>query len=93
MISDTGGLLSFEMEDASREGAFRFLNSLQTCVRAPSLGDVYTLITHPASSSHRELPASRRERLGVTEGLIRISVGIEHPDDIVEDIQQALRNI
>lgn len=93
MISDTGGLLSFELEDASRKAAFRFLNSLQTCVRAPSLGDVYTLITHPASSSHRELPASRRERLGVTEGLVRISVGIEHPDDIVEDIQQALRKI
>ncbi|MDN5697697.1 MAG: PLP-dependent aspartate aminotransferase family protein [Rubrobacter sp.] len=91
MISDTGGLLSFELEDASREGAFRFLNSLQVCVRAPSLGDVYTLITHPASSSHRELPASRRERLGVTEGLVRISVGIEHPEDVVEDIQQALQ--
>lgn len=93
MLSDTGGLLSFELEDGSKEAAFRFLNALQVCVRAPSLGDVYTLVTHPASSSHRELPASRRERLGVTEGLIRISVGIEHPEDIAEDIEQALHAV
>lgn len=93
MLHDTGGLLSFELEEASKEAAFRFLNALQVCVRAPSLGDVYTLITHPASSSHRELPASRRQRLGVTEGLIRISVGIEHPDDIAEDIERALQSV
>ena len=93
MLSDTGGLLSFELEDDSREAAFRFLNALEVCIRAPSLGDVYTLITHPASSSHRELPASRRQRLGVTEGLVRVSVGIEHPDDIAEDIERALERI
>lgn len=93
MLHDTGGLLSFELEDDSKEAAFRFLNALQVCVRAPSLGDVYTLITHPASSSHRELPASRRQRLGVTEGLVRVSVGIEHPEDIAEDIERALQSI
>ncbi|WP_053057596.1 trans-sulfuration enzyme family protein [Rubrobacter aplysinae] len=92
MLSDTGGLLSFELE-GGREAAFRFLNALQLCVRAPSLGDVYTLITHPATSSHRELPASRRERLGVKEGLIRVSAGIEHPGDIAEDIEQALQKV
>jgi cystathionine gamma-synthase/methionine-gamma-lyase len=93
VLSDTGGLLSFELEEDSREAAFRFLNALRVCIRAPSLGDVYTLITHPATSSHRELPASRRKRLGVTEGLIRVSAGIEHPEDIAEDIEQALRKV
>ena len=58
--------------------------------RAPSLGDIYTLAIHPATSSHRELSPSRRERLGVKENLIRVSLGIEHPDDIIEDIEQAL---
>jgi cystathionine beta-lyase/cystathionine gamma-synthase len=59
-------------------------------VRAPSLGDIYTLAIHPATSSHRELSPSRRARLGVGENLIRISLGIEHPEDIIEDIEQAL---
>jgi cystathionine gamma-synthase/methionine-gamma-lyase len=94
VLSDAGGLVSFEIEVAGpeegREAAFRFLNALKVCVRAPSLGDIYTLAIHPASSSHRELSPSRRARLGVGENLIRISLGIEHPDDIIEDIEQAL---
>ena len=92
-LSDTGGLVSFELAakpEGGREAAFRFLNALELCVRAPSLGDVYTLAIHPATSSHRELSPSRRERLGVKENLIRLSVGIEHPEDIVTDLEQAL---
>ncbi|MEW6638518.1 MAG: PLP-dependent aspartate aminotransferase family protein [Actinomycetota bacterium] len=89
-LADTGGLVSFELAAGGREAAFRFLNSLELCVRAPSLGDIYTLAIHPATSSHRELPAPRRERLGVTEALIRLSVGIEHPEDIMADVEQAL---
>jgi cystathionine beta-lyase/cystathionine gamma-synthase len=76
--------------EGGREAAFRFLNALQLCVKAPSLGDVYTLAIHPATSSHRELSPSRRERLGVGEDLIRLSVGIEHPEDIIADLEQAL---
>ena len=96
-LADAGGLVSFELDmggsDEGREAAFRFLNALELCVRAPSLGDIYTLAMHPATSSHRELSPSRRARLGVGENLIRISLGIEHPDDIIEDIEQALNKV
>jgi cystathionine beta-lyase/cystathionine gamma-synthase len=96
VLGDTGGLLSFELAGErceGREAAFRFLNALDLCVKAPSLGDIYTLAIHPATSSHRELSASRRERLGVREDLIRLSTGIEHPEDVIEDIEQALEKI
>ncbi len=90
VLSDTGGLVSFELAAEGREEAFAFLNSLELCVKAPSLGDIYTLAIHPATSSHRELSPSRRERLGVGENLVRLSVGIEHPQDIISDLEQAL---
>ena len=90
VLAETGGLLSFELAAEGREDAFRFLNALELCVKAPSLGDVYTLAIHPASSSHREFSPARRERLGVKENLIRISCGIEHPEDIISDLEQAL---
>jgi cystathionine beta-lyase/cystathionine gamma-synthase len=96
VLSDTGGLVSFQLDVAAEEGreaAFRFLNALELCVRAPSLGDVYTLAIHPATSSHRELSPSRRGRLGVRESLIRLSVGIEHPEDIAADLEQALERL
>jgi cystathionine beta-lyase/cystathionine gamma-synthase len=92
-LSDTGGLVSFELEAEGREAAFAFLNALELCVKAPSLGDIYTLAIHPATSSHRELSSSRRERLGVRENLIRLSVGIEHPEDIISDLEAALDRI
>ena len=90
VLAETGGLLSFELEAEGREDAFKFLNALELCVKAPSLGDVYTLAIHPATSSHRELSPARRERLGVKENLIRVSCGIEHPEDIIFDLEQAL---
>ena len=94
VLAETGGLLSFELatgEAGGRDGAFEFLNALQLCVKAPSLGDVYTLAIHPATSSHRELSPARRERLGVKENLIRVSCGIEHSEDIISDLEQALK--
>ena len=90
VLSDTGGLVSFELAAEGRKAAFDFLNALKLCVKAPSLGDIYTLAIHPATSSHRELSPSRRERLGVGENLVRLSVGIEHPQDIISDLEQAL---
>jgi len=93
VLSDAGGLVSFELAveaEEERDAAFRFLNALELCVKAPSLGDVYTLAIHPATSSHRELSPGRRERLGVKESLIRLSVGIEHPEDVISDLEQAL---
>ncbi|CAA9451504.1 MAG: Methionine gamma-lyase [uncultured Rubrobacteraceae bacterium] len=95
VLAGAGGLVSFELAvedpEKGRETAFRFLNALKICTRAPSLGDIYTLAIHPASASHRELSPSRRERLGVKENLIRVSCGIEHPEDVIEDIEQALK--
>ena len=90
VLADTGGLVSFELAAEGREAAFAFLDSLKLCVKAPSLGDIYTLAIHPATSSHRELSPSRRERLGVGENLVRLSVGIEHHEDIISDLEQAL---
>ena len=90
VLSDTGGLVSFELEAGGRGAAFAFLNALELCVKAPSLGDIYTLAIHPATSSHRELSPTRRERLGVRENLIRLSCGIEHPEDVISDLEGAL---
>lgn len=92
-LADTGGLVSFELVQESREAAFRFLNALELCVKAPSLGDIYTLAIHPASASHRELSPTRREKLGVKENLLRLSVGIEHPQDVISDLEQALEKL
>ncbi|HET7270559.1 MAG TPA: PLP-dependent transferase, partial [Rubrobacter sp.] len=93
VLSDTGGLVSFELAAEGREAAFAFLNALELCVKAPSLGDIYTLTIHPATSSHRELSPSRRLRLGVTENLVRLSAGIEHADDVISDLEQALERL
>ena len=92
-LRDTGGLVAFELAAEGREAAFEFLNALELCVKAPSLGDIYTLAIHPATSSHRELSPARRERLGVKENLIRLPCGIEHPDDVIQDLEQALERI
>ena len=95
-LADSGGLVSFELaagEAEGREAAFRFLNALELCVKAPSLGDIYTLAIHPATASHRELSPARREKLGVKENLLRLSVGIEHPQDVISDLEQALEQL
>jgi cystathionine gamma-synthase/methionine-gamma-lyase len=93
VLADTEGLVSFELAAGGREAAFEFLNSLELCVRGPSLGDIYTLAVHPATSSHRELSPSRRERLGVGENLIRLSCGVEHHEDVISDLEQALERL
>jgi cystathionine beta-lyase/cystathionine gamma-synthase len=86
-----GALVSFALADDTREGAFRFMDALRLCVRATSLGDVFTTALHPATASHRDVPPARRQKLGVTDGLVRISAGIENVDDILADLEQALR--
>jgi cystathionine gamma-synthase/methionine-gamma-lyase len=85
-----GALVTIELKEQTREAAFRFMDSLQLCVRSTSLGDVFTSVLHPASASHRELTPARRAELGIGEGLVRISVGIESIDDIIADVEQAL---
>jgi len=85
-----GALVSIELKDNTREAAFRFMNALKLCVRSTSLGDVFTSVLHPATASHRDLSPARRQQLGITDGLVRISVGIENVNDIIADIEQAL---
>lgn len=88
---DSGGaLVTIKLKNDTREAAWKFMDSLKLCVRATSLGDVYTLVSHSASSSHRELPPKKRADLGISDGLVRISVGIEDVKDIIADIHQAL---
>ena len=88
-----GALLSIELKDNTKEAAFRFMNALQLCVRLTSLGDVFTGVSHSASSSHREVSPAQRKRLGISDGLVRISVGIEDVRDLIEDVDQALGKV
>lgn len=83
-------LVSIELRDDTREGVFRVMDGLRLCVRSTSLGDVFTGVLHPATASHRELAPARRRQLGISEGLIRISVGIEAVGDIIADVERAL---
>lgn len=85
-----GALVAIELRDNSRAAAFGFMDALKLCVRSTSLGDVFTSVLHPATASHRDLSPARRRELGITDGLIRISVGIENVNDIIADIDQAL---
>ncbi len=84
-----GAVLSFELKGGLEAGK-RFIDALQMCVRAISLGTVDTLVSHPASMSHFGLPREERISYGITDGLIRMSVGIENIADILRDLEQAL---
>jgi cystathionine gamma-synthase/methionine-gamma-lyase len=83
------GLVAFELKNAGREQVFRFMERLQMVVRATSLGDVHTMILYPAMASHRDLSPKHRERLGIHDNLLRMSVGIEAVEDILADLGQA----
>ena len=85
-----GGLVAIELREDTQDAAFRFMNALQLAVRSTSLGDVFTSVLHPATASHRDLLPARRRELGIFDGLVRISVGIESINDIFADIEQAL---
>lgn len=85
-----GAMLSFEMKDGL-EAAKKFIDQLQMCIRAVSLGTCDTLLSHPASMTHYSVPKEKREQYGITDGLIRMSVGIENVQDIITDLEQALR--
>lgn len=88
-----GGVLSFEIEDADQSTVYRFMESLAVCLPATTLGDIYSLILHPATSSHRGLTADERRRIGIPDGLVRLSTGIESTDDILADLESALATI
>jgi cystathionine gamma-lyase/cystathionine beta-lyase/cystathionine gamma-lyase/homocysteine desulfhydrase len=90
-MSGFGGMLSFET--GSLENARTILKSVKLCSLAESLGGVETLISHPATMTHASVPAEERQRLGITDGLVRISVGIEDVEDLIADLKQALDQV
>jgi len=87
-----GGMLSFEL-NASTEDSLHFIDALRLCTCAESLGSVETLITNPATASHCDMPREARERLGVSDRLIRLSVGLEDPLDLIADFEQAFASV
>ncbi len=91
LLDGFGGVLSFELHGGA-EAAERFLERLRIAVVAPSLGGVETLVTRPVATSHRGVPPEERQKLGISEALIRLSVGIEDVDDLIADISQALEH-
>ncbi len=85
-----GAIVAFELKDAAKQDVFRFMDSLKLVVRGTSLGDVHSLMLYPAIASHRELAPKQRERMGITDGLVRLCAGIEAVEDIIADLEQAL---
>ena len=89
--SGFGGMISIEL--GSRDNARAFMESLRLFLLAESLGGVESLVCHPVSMTHASVPAEVRQRLGITDGLVRLSVGIEDVDDLVADVEQALARV
>lgn len=84
-----GGMMSFELK-ADREQVAAALNKLQLCIVAVSLGDAETLVEHPASMTHSTYSSEELASAGISEGLVRLSVGLEDPDDIIADLKDVL---
>jgi methionine-gamma-lyase len=82
-------MLSFELKNGFEAG-IKFMNNLKMCVRTVSLGTCDTLLCHPASMTHYSVPKKEKEKYGITDGLIRMNVGIENVQDIKADLEQAL---
>jgi cystathionine beta-lyase/cystathionine gamma-synthase len=87
-----GGMLSFEL-NAEPADAIAVMNALKLWIRAESLGGVESLVTHPATATHADVPVETRRKLGITDGLIRLSVGLEAAEDLIADLQQALDSV
>lgn len=87
-----GGIVTFELKGGSEAG-IRFMNTLSMFSLTSNLGDTRSIASHPASTTHSKLSEQEKEAVGITPGLIRISVGLEHFEDIKSDIQQALENL
>jgi cystathionine beta-lyase len=88
-----GGMMSFILKDDSLDAAKRFLTGTHLFSLAESLGGVESLVNHPASMTHASIPKADRDRIGVVEGLIRLSVGIEDVEDLIADIEAALQKV
>lgn len=88
--SSGGALIAFELTGGVEAG-IRVMNSVRLCTLAENLGAAETIITHPASMTHADVPAEQREAAGISDGLVRLSVGLEDADDLIADLEQALR--
>ena len=84
-------MISFELSGGIPSGT-HLMNHVRLCFLAESLGAVETMITHPATMTHAEVPKEERHARGLTDGLVRLSVGIEDKQDIIDDLEQALKN-
>jgi len=89
-MKNFGGMISFDL--GSLAAAKKVLKRVRLCALAESLGGVETLISHPATMTHASIPWEQRQHIGVTDGLVRISVGLEDIDDIIDDLKQALNS-
>ena len=85
-----GAMVSFDLKHAGKADVFECMDRMKMIVRGTSLGDVHTLALYPAISSHRDISPKQRERLGIRDSLIRLSIGIEAVDDIIADLEQAI---
>ena len=88
-----GAMVSFEIKNGTQEQAFEFMRTLEMIVPATTLGDIHSLVLYPPMSSHRALSPEQRQEVGISDGLIRLSVGIEDPSDIIADLERALARV
>ncbi|NRA52426.1 MAG: PLP-dependent transferase, partial [Phaeodactylibacter sp.] len=91
-MRDFGGMVSFELKGGLDAG-MQFVSGLELCTLAPTMGDVDTLVMHPASMSHLKVPAAQRQAAGISDGLIRLSIGIENAEDILNDLISGMGKI
>jgi cystathionine beta-lyase len=92
-MRDFGGMLSFTLKDDSLEKAFTLMKSVELFSLAESLGGVESLINHPASMTHASIPKEERTKNGLVDSLIRLSIGVEDAEDLIEDLEQALTKV
>lgn len=92
-MRDFGGMVSFTLKGDDFEAAMRFATNVKVFTLAESLGGVESLVNHPASMTHASIPKAEREKAGVVDGLLRLSVGVEDIEDLLEDIEQALAKV
>jgi O-succinylhomoserine sulfhydrylase len=90
-MTQGGNIIAFEIKGGIDQ-AIHFIDHIKMCSITSNLGDSRSIVTHPASSTHSKLTEEEQQQVGITPGLIRLSVGLEHVDDLWEDIEQALKN-
>ena len=92
-MRDYGGMISFSLKGNSKDDAFKVMSTFKIFMLAESLGGVESLTCHPETMTHTSIPAEEREKLGIVESLIRLSVGIEDIHDLIEDLDSALKSV